>query len=351
MSLRYLFSSAAIAVCTLFSGFGWAPVPGHIMTKYAAAVDPNSVWPEYPRPQLVRSQWTNLNGLWNYAIENDQTTQPTQWSGQILVPFPLGSSLSGVAQALQPTQALWYERQFTLSPPSNGAHVLLHFEAVDYLCVVMVNGKVVGEHQGGYDPFTFDITNALSTSGTQDLIIKVIDRTGQGNYLYQPRGKQSLTPGGIFYTSSSGIWQTVWLETVPANYIADSLIIPDVDHQTVHVTVQSGGVAPAHPPGNRVRIEVLDNAGKTVVTRTGTINTPVALPVRNSHLWSPDDPYLYGLRITYNSDSVTSYFGMRKVEIREDTNGLNCRYTWVSMVRLRSLQQVHRPVRKRRHIS
>src|ERR1700731_3039297 len=149
------FCSVAIAVCTLFSAFGWAPVPGHIMTKYAAAVDPNSVWPEYPRPQLVRSQWTNLNGLWNYAIENDQTTQPTQWSGQILVPFPLESSLSGVAQPLQPIQALWYERQFTLSPPSNGAHVLLHFEAVDYLSVVMVNGKVVGEHQGGYDPFTF----------------------------------------------------------------------------------------------------------------------------------------------------------------------------------------------------
>lgn len=194
MSLRYLFSSAAIAVCALSGAFGWAPVPGHIMTKYAAAVDPNSVWAEYPRPQLVRSQWTNLNGLWNYAIANDQTTEPTQWSGQILVPFPLESSLSGVAQALQPTQALWYERQFTLSPPSNGAHVLLHFEAVDYITVVMVNGKVVGEHQGGYDPFTFDITNALLGSGTQDLIVKVIDTTGQGNYPYQPRGKQSLTP-------------------------------------------------------------------------------------------------------------------------------------------------------------
>ncbi len=105
------------------------------------------------------------------------------------------------------------------SSPSNGAHVLLHFEAVDYITVVMVNGKVVGEHQGGYDPFTFDITNALLGSGTQDLIVKVIDTTGQGNYPYQPRGKQSLTPGGIFYTGSSGIWQTVWLETVPANYI------------------------------------------------------------------------------------------------------------------------------------
>jgi hypothetical protein len=321
MSFRYLFSLAAIAVCALSEAFAWTPVPGHIMTKYAATVDPNSAWPEYPRPQLVRSQWMNLNGLWNYTIENDQTTQPTHWNGQILVPFPLESSLSGVAQALQPTQALWYERQFTLSPPGNGAHVLLHFEAVDYIAVIIVNGKVVGEHQGGYDPFTFDITAALSGSGTQDLTIKVIDTTGQGNYPYQPRGKQSLTPGGIFYTSSTGIWQTVWLETVPTNYIADSLIVPDVDHQAVNVTVQSGGPAPTHPPANQVRVEVLDNARKTVTARTGTINTPVTLPVRNAHLWSPDDPYLYGLRITYNSDSVTSYFGMRKVEIRKDANG------------------------------
>src|SRR5690348_18007466 len=107
MPLRYLFLSAAIAVCTLSSVFGWAPVPGHIMTKCAASVDPNSTWPDYPRPQLVRSQWMNLNGLWNYAIANDQTTQPAQWTGQILVPFPLESSLSGVAQTLQPTQALW----------------------------------------------------------------------------------------------------------------------------------------------------------------------------------------------------------------------------------------------------
>src|SRR5260370_20356008 len=276
MSLRYLFSSAAIAVCALSGAFAWTPVPGHIMTKYAATVDPNSAWPEYPRPQLVRSQWMNLNGLWNYTIDNDQTTQPTHWNGQILVPFPLESSLSGVAQALQPTQALWYERQFTLSPPGNGAHVLLHFEAVDYIAVIIVNGKVVGEHPGGYDPFTFDITNALLGSGTQDLIVKVIDTTGQGNYPYQPRGKQSLTPGGTFYTGPSGISRTVCLETVPANYIAGSLIVPDVDHQTVRVTVRSGGSVAGHSPGSRVRIDGLDTAGKTDATGNGTIKTLVS---------------------------------------------------------------------------
>src|SRR5260370_36836991 len=192
MSLRYLFSSAAIAVCALSGAFGWAPVPGHIMTKYAAAVYPNWVWTECPRSQLVRPQWTNLNGLWNYAIANDQTTEPTQWNGQILVPFPLESSLSGVAQPLQPTQALWYERQFTLSPPSNGAHVLLHFEAVDYTTVVMVNGMVVGEHERGYEPFTFGITIAVLRSGTRDLGATGIVPTRHGTAPCRPRGKQAV---------------------------------------------------------------------------------------------------------------------------------------------------------------
>jgi hypothetical protein len=145
-------------------------------------------------------------------------------------------------------------------------------------------------------------------TGPQDLIVKVIDTTGQGNYPYQPRGKQSLTPGGIFYTSSSGIWQTVWLETVPANYISGLPIVPDVDHQKVRVTVQSAGTAVAHTPGNGVRIEVLDNAGKTVATRNGTANSSVALPVRNPHLWSPEDPYPVGPHDSYRSyKSYTSY--------------------------------------------
>jgi hypothetical protein len=329
-ALRYSAQSAsrttwfilgAITLGAISHAFGWAPVTGHMMTKYAASVNPRAVWPEYPRPQLVRSQWVNLNGLWDYAVAPDQTHQPTRWEGQILVPFPLESALSGIGQPLQPNQALWYKRQFELSRPANGEHVLLHFEAVNYIAVVTVNGKVVGEHQGGYDPFTFDISGALAESGTQDLSVKVINPTGQDDYPYQPRGKLSLTPGDIFYNDASGIWQTVWLETVPATYIADLLIVPEVDTQKALITVQAGGASVAATQNERVTIEVLDSSGKSISSASGPVNTPIAAAINNAHLWSPDDPYLYGLRISYGSDAVTSYLGMRKVEVGKDPNG------------------------------
>lgn len=321
LPLRIWFGLAAAMLGIISNAFAWAPVPGHMMTKYAASVNPNSVWPEYPRPQLVRSQWINLNGLWNYVITTDRTTEPARWEGQILVPFPLESSLSGVCRPLRPEQALWYKRQFEFSRPANGNHALLHFEAVNYITVVTVNGKVVGEHQGGYDPFSFDITDALLKSTTQELVVKVINPTGEGNYPYQPRGKLSLTPGEIFYTDASGIWQTVWLETVPASYIADLLVVPDIDQQRALVTVQSDGTEVANSQNDPLVIEVLDNSGKTISTTKGTANNPTAISIANAHLWSPADPYLYGLRITYGSDAATSYFGMRKVEVGKDPSG------------------------------
>jgi beta-galactosidase/beta-glucuronidase len=316
---RYWCAAGAMIFFTMSSAFGWAPAGGHMMSKYAAEVNPNSVWPEYPRPQLTRPSWVNLNGMWKYAITSDQTKPPNKWADQILVPFPVESDLSGVCQALKPTQTLWYKRQFTLSPPGDGERVLLHFEAVNYITAVTVNGKLVGEHQGGYDAFTFDITDALAASGTQDLIVKVINPTGEGKYPYQPRGKLSLTPGGIFYTDASGIWQTVWIETVPAAYIADLLIVPDIDHQTALVTVQA---SPPAKQQDHVTIELTDSEGKKISTATGSVNAPIALNIAAAHLWSPDDPYLYGLKITYGSDVVTSYLGMRKVEISQDANGI-----------------------------
>ena len=319
--VKICLAGATLALSAVSNGFAWAPVAGHIMTKYADSVNPNSVWPEYPRPQLVRSQWTNLNGLWNYGITADRTTAPDRWEGQILVPFPLESSLSGVCRTLRPEQTLWYKRQFELARPANGNRVLLHFEAVNYITVVTVNGKVLGEHQGGYDPFTFDITDALGESRAQELVVKVVNPTGEGNYSYQPRGKLSLTPGEIFYTDASGIWQTVWLETVPASYIADLVIVPDIDQQRALVTVQSGGTQAASSQNDPVMIELLDDSGKTISTSKGTANNPTAISIANAHLWSPIDPYLYGLRITCGSDAVTSYFGMRKVEVGKDPGG------------------------------
>jgi beta-galactosidase/beta-glucuronidase len=298
---------------------GWSPAPGHLLTRYAAAINPDTVWPEYPRPQLVRPSWVNLNGLWNYAVTQEQTTQPAHWGSQILVPFPIESSLSGVGQALQPNQNLWYEHQFQCTPPKDGARTLLHFEAVNYIAAILVNGKLIGQHQGGYDPFTIDITDALVPSGAQDLVVKVVNPTGEGNYSYQPRGKLSLTPGEIFYTDASGIWQTVWLETVPSAYVADLLIVPDLDKQRALVTIQPGGIDGAR--NGQVTIEVLDDLGKTISTSTAAVGTQISVPIHNPHLWSPNDPYLYGLKITYGSDVVTSYVGMRKVEVRKDTRG------------------------------
>jgi beta-galactosidase/beta-glucuronidase len=310
------------AVVFLFSVstlLGWSPVPGRMMTRYAAAINPDTVWAEYPRPQLVRPAWVNLNGLWNYAVTQEQTTPPAHWGGQILVPFPIESALSGVGQPLQPNQILWYEHEFHCPLPKEGARTLLHFEAVNYIAAISVNGKLIGEHQGGYDPFTTDITDALVPSGTQDLVVKVVNPTGEGNYSYQPRGKLSLTPGEIFYTDASGIWQTVWLETVPPAYVADLLIVPDLDKQRALVTVQPGGIGGAR--NGQVTIEVLDDLGKTISTNTAAVNTQIPVPIHNPHLWSPNDPYLYGLKITYGSDIVTSYVGMRKVEVRKDTSG------------------------------
>src|SRR5258708_10386295 len=280
------------AVVFLFSVstlVGWSPVPGSMMPRCAAAMNPDRVWPEYPRPQLVRQSWVNWTGLWNYAVTQEQTTQPAHWGGQILVPFPIESALSGVGQPLQPNQILWYERQFHCPPPKDGARTLLHFEAVNYIAAILVNGKLIGEHQGGYDPFTIDITDALVPSGTQDLVVKVVNPTGEGNYSYQPRGKLSLTPGEIFYTDASGIWQTVWLETVPPAYVADLLIVPDLHKQRALVTVQSRAIGV--PRNGQVTLEVLDELGKTISTSTAAVNTQTSSPIHQPPPCSPNDPY------------------------------------------------------------
>jgi hypothetical protein len=190
--VRIRLGLAAMTFGTMANAFAWAPAPGHMMTKYAATVNPTSAWVEYPRPQLVPPKWTNLNGLWNYAITTSQPAPPAHWDRQILVPFGLESSLGGVCRPLRPDQVLWYERKFEFSRPSTGDRALLHFEAVNYLTEVVVNGKNIGHHQGGYDPFTLDMTDALAASKTQDLVVKVVNPTGEGNYPYQPRGKVTL---------------------------------------------------------------------------------------------------------------------------------------------------------------
>ncbi len=290
----------------------WKPVPGQLTTPWTDKVDPKMPLPEYPRPQLVRPQWTNLNGLWDYAITELAAPQPAQFAAQILVPYPIESSLSGVKKRLLPTQRLWYHRKFTVPDLVGGKRLLLQFGAVDWEAKVFVNGKLVGEHRGGYDAFSFDITDALKP-GENELVLSVFDATGGT----QAKGKQDLgsvdNPGGCMYTPCSGIWQTVWLETVPKDYITGLRITPDVDAGTATITVNG--------PAGSAKITVLDG-NKEIATAQGAAGQPIVVEIPDVKLWSPDSPFLYDLKVTLHDDAVKSYFGMRKIALGKDETGI-----------------------------
>ena len=224
MQLGALFVCAA----TLSLAADWKPADNPLTTPWTDKVTAEHALPAYPRPQLVRARWTNLNGLWDYAIRPKAEDRPAQFEGQLLVPFAVESALSGVKRPLTPDQRLWYRRGFA-AQPAKGTRLLLHFGAVDWRAEVFVNGKAAGRHEGGYDAFTFDITGLLQPGDRQELVVAVWDPTDSA---LQPRGKQVLNPNGIWYTAVSGIWQTVWLEPVPAAYIREIAMTPDIDsHQ------------------------------------------------------------------------------------------------------------------------
>jgi beta-galactosidase/beta-glucuronidase len=287
----------------------WQPVPGHIMTRWAKEVTPENAWREYPRPQMTRPEWLNLNGLWDYAIAPREVEMAPDFSGQILVPFPLEAALSGVKRALQPNERLWYRRRFSLPAGWAGRRVRLHFGAVDWETNAWLNGQYLGCHTGGYLPFAFELTPHLQ-AGENELIVAVYDPTDAH---WQQRGKQVRNPKSIWYTQVSGIWQTVWLEPVPETYIARLLITPDIDAQTVQVAVTLDG--PGALAG--VRIEVYDG-GQLVSAAEGA---RVTLPIPAPKLWSPDGPHLYDLTVTAGPDRVESYFGMRKFSLGPDAQG------------------------------
>ncbi len=305
---------------TLHAGLAaeWKAAGGPLMTRWAKDVSPGSVWPEYPRPQMVRErpQWLNLNGLWNYAIRPKDEERPEQWDGKILVPFPVESALSGVRKPVGPDRRLWYGRAFPAPEVTPGRRLLLHFGAVDWECTLWINGKRIGQHRGGYDPFTFEITDAVKT-GENELILAVWDPTDTG---YQPRGKQVLKPGGIMYTAVTGIWQTVWLEPVPESHIRSLKTVPDIDRGIVMVTAEATENA-------AVEITVSGD-GRTVASGRGDAGKALELKVGGAKLWSPETPHLYDLKVTLLSgeksvDTVKSYFGMRKIEVREGDQGVN----------------------------
>ncbi|GAB3901827.1 glycoside hydrolase family 2 protein [Spirosoma agri] len=311
-----------------------------IMSRWEKQLTAQNAWREYPRPQLVRQKWQNLNGMWDYAITPRTAPAPAKYDGQILVPFAVESTVGGVNKPLSPTQRLWYRRNVTVPADWTGQRVLLHFGAVDYECSLWINGGLVGSHKGGSTAFSFDVTDYLK-AGPNQLLLGVLDPTSTGE---QPRGKQLLNPEGIWYTPVSGIWQTVWMEPVPNDYFIDELrLTPDLDSSRVRVETLLNKPASATLAVRLTAMEGNQPIATTIVRadRTGY------LTIKNPKRWSPDSPFLYNLKaelvtvgdpfagVANNKrprrsdaereayinatvtgkpiDVVTSYFGMRKI--------------------------------------
>ena len=276
-----------------------------LMTPWGEHLDENCILTEYPRPQMRRDSYLNLNGRWEYAI-TDSDELPRRWDGTILVPFSPESALSGVDRSLQPGQTLWYRREVILPQgfiPADG-RLLLHFGAVDQEAAVYWNGRLLGRHMGGYNAFTLDATDALGPRNS--LVVRVHDDTDAS---FHSRGKQKTRRGGIWYTPQSGIWQTVWMEAVPRHYIESLRIVPLFDQSAVEVMVRC-----SQPLQCEATVD-----GRTVPFTSGE---PARIPMPDFRAWSPEDPYLYDLSVTLGEDRVESYFGMRKMEVRADRGGV-----------------------------
>jgi beta-galactosidase/beta-glucuronidase len=307
-----LFVTLKVIFLSSYAGTPWHMQPVAIQTSWAKDVNPGTVLPDYPRPQMVRKNWQNLNGLWKYAITSWDAERPSRYDGEILVPFPIESALSGVKKALLPTQRLWYKRSIR-QPVKKEERVLLHFSAADWKTTVYLNGKVIGSHLGGYQHFSFDITASMK-KGENELVVSVYDPTDLGD---NPRGKQTLRPRRIRYTAVSGMWQTVWMEVVPAVYITGLKLTPDIDANCLELYAYTNSTSTDYS------VEVMSN-NFSVIGKPGKL---LELSVDRPHLWSPDDPFLYNLtvRLLYKGevvDTVYSYFGMRKIAVQKDAEGI-----------------------------
>lgn len=309
----------ALVLCYSSLNAQWLPQGERIKTQWAATLQPDQVLQAYPRPMMTRPQWENLNGLWDYAIRPENETTPHHFDGKILVPFAVESSLSGVQKRLDENQLLWYQHEFSINKNWKGKNILLHFGAVDWKTEVWINDIKIGDHQGGYDPFSFDITPFLNNTAKQKIVVKVWDPSDKG---YQPRGKQTSEPRGIWYTPVTGIWQTVWLEAVPKTHIQKLEHHPDLDRQSIVVSADL-----AHSESGDYLEVIVRDQGKIISRGKGVAHSKVAVSVPNPHLWNPDDPFLYDLEVRLLRkdkvlDAVGSYFAMRKISMQRDAQGI-----------------------------
>ena len=317
---QFFLTACFLSFCTItFAQNDWHIVEGKITTQWAQQVNPAAPLPEYPRPQMVRGDWKNLNGLWDYAVLPKDDAKPTTYQGKILVPFAIESALSGVGKTVGKDSMLWYKTSFTSPLSKKNKIVLLHFGAVDWRTEVFVNGKSVGVHEGGYDPFSFDITSFITKDKLQQLDVKVWDPTDDGP---QPRGKQVKRPNGIWYTSVTGIWQTVWMEALPETYIASTRQTPDLDKQTISVSTDVKNLI----AGDVINISAWDG-DKMIAEKSAAANNENLLQIPDAKVWSTENPFLYNLKVSVLRngkviDEIKSYFAMRKISVKPDNNGV-----------------------------
>ena len=297
----------------------WSPAGDKIKSSWAEKIDVNNVLAEYPRPLMERADWINLNGLWDFSILKAGIAEPTRFDGQILVPYPVESSLSGVMKPVGEENEIWYKRSFEVPGKWKGQHVLLHFGAVDWKAEVWVNDIKIGSHTGGYTPFSFDITPFLNKGASQKLVVKVWDGTDNG---FQPRGKQVNKPNGIWYTPVSGIWQTVWMEPVAVKRIENIQSVSDIDKGQLKVKVQTN----ASVFSDVVEVKIFDGT-KEIASAKASSTEKLEISIPQAKLWSPETPFLYTMKVNLSSngvvvDQVNSYFAMRKISTKRDQNGI-----------------------------
>lgn len=302
--------------CTQNKETNWKITENPILTKWAYDVDPLKPWLEYPRPDMVRNKWINLNGLWDYSVTL-KDTKPEKWDGKILVPYPIESAISGVKKRVSENENLWYKRTFKIPTFWSNKRILLNFEACDWETIVWVDGKEAGKHRGGYDPFSFDITHYLGDQKIHELLVCVWDPTDKGT---QPRGKQVSSPRGIWYTPTTGIWQTVWIEPVNESYISSFRTITDADNGNITFLTD------VINPGINTLVFTVKKDGKTIASVNGKCEQEISVKIDNPLLWSPENPFLYDITIELKNgsktiDRATSYTGIRKISLGKTVDG------------------------------